>query len=97
MLHFARRVGWFLQSHFPSRGGWCYLTSAHLVTPDWLALHSVSWRTKVQLSLSWFGYVWLKRKCLHLGPIVLFLTLSMNFPQKLSDHPLQLGYCEGVG
>lgn len=92
-LHFARRVGWFLQSHFPSGGGWgvpgrlpnfCYWLLTH-----WLKVLFPG-EPNCNLSLSWFGYLWLSISVCIWGPFVLVLTLSMNFPRKLSDHPLQL-------
>ena len=92
-LHFARRAGWFLQSHFPSGGGWgvpgrlpnfCYWLLTH-----WLKVLFPG-EPNCNLSLSWFGYLWLSISVCIWGPFVLVLTLSMNFPRTLSDHPLQL-------
>lgn len=99
-LHFARRAGWFLQSHFPS-GVTGVSQPGHLpVLINWLLIGWLDILFPGEPNcncLSWFGSVWLKRKCLHLWPVVLFLALSMNFPQKLSDRRLQLGHREGVG
>lgn len=64
-----------------------HLTSAGQVIPHWLAYISISRKAKSVIKFSWFGDAGLRVKGLHLGPIVLFLTLWSLYSFKLINLP----------